>query len=134
MWLCQNASFDTTTFVSFVMIKKTRQLEILPQRMHSNWLKTFILYNSQQTQLMMLFSFLTKTFIIGQCLLYIVKCIQKYNQEIEESKRGDFIPFALSYFNKQLESLGQELYYLTQKMTLITYWWLIKKMPKNKSL
>ena len=46
-------------------------------------------------------------------LLYIVKCIQKYNQEIEESKRGDFIPFALSYFNKQLESLGQELYYLT---------------------
>ena len=31
---------------------------------------------------------------------------QKYNQEIEEPKRGDFIPFALSYFDKQLEKLG----------------------------
>lgn len=25
---------------------------------------------------------------------------QKFNQETEESKRGDFIPFALSYFDK----------------------------------
>ena len=31
---------------------------------------------------------------------------QKFNQEIEEPQRGDFIPFALSYFDKQLEKLG----------------------------
>lgn len=26
MWLCQNASFDTTTFVSFVMNKKNKAI------------------------------------------------------------------------------------------------------------
>lgn len=31
---------------------------------------------------------------------------QKYNQEIKEQERGGFIPFALSYFDKQLKKLG----------------------------
>lgn len=34
---------------------------------------------------------------------------QKYNQEIEEPQRGDFIPFALSYFDKQLEKFGARI-------------------------
>ncbi len=34
---------------------------------------------------------------------------QKYNQEIEEPQRGDFIPFALSYFDKQLEKPGARI-------------------------
>lgn len=31
---------------------------------------------------------------------------QKYNQEIKEQERGDFIPFALSYFDKLLKKLS----------------------------
>ena len=34
---------------------------------------------------------------------------QKYNQEIEEPQRGDFIPFALSYYDKQIEKHGARI-------------------------
>ncbi len=34
---------------------------------------------------------------------------QKYNQEIEDPQRGNFVPFALSYFDKRLEKLGARI-------------------------
>lgn len=59
---------------------------------------------------------------------------QKYNQEIEDPQRGDFVPFRYPILTNDWKSSVQELYCLIWELTLITYWYLIKKTPKNLSL
>ena len=51
-----------------------------------------------------LLSMLGVQLVVSEDVVY-----QKYNQEIEEPQRGDFIPFALSYIDKQLEKLGARI-------------------------
>ena len=60
---------------------------------------------------------------------------QKFNQETEESKRGDFIPFALSYFDKLLKKLGARIVLLDLENDTYNIMVSYKKdAPKLKSI